>query len=167
MSHKLIRNLELRRQQAEQGANVQRTSASEVYRRCAKARMIETKMIVTEQLIVSNSTLLNQELNRGSTDWNKEAELIWYLLSMSKSTTHFDHTLLITFRTFIQSFIRISFTSSTILRISIRRSGGHPRLKSPRIRKAKLRLDALLPFPSMPWVKPYGRPPQLAVFSSR
>ena len=39
------------------------------------------KMIVIEQLAVSNSTVLNQELNWGSTDWNKEAELIKSLLS--------------------------------------------------------------------------------------
>ena len=41
----------------------------------------EQKMIVIEQLAVSNSTVLNQELNWGSTDWNKEAELIKSLLS--------------------------------------------------------------------------------------
>jgi hypothetical protein len=39
------------------------------------------KMIVIEQLAVSNSTVLNQELNWGSTDWNKEAEIIKSLLS--------------------------------------------------------------------------------------
>ena len=36
----------------------------------------EQKITVIERLIVSNSTILNQELNSGSTDWNKEAELI-------------------------------------------------------------------------------------------
>ena len=41
------------------------------------------KMIVIEQLAVSNSTVLNQELNWGSTDWNKEAELIKSLLSQT------------------------------------------------------------------------------------
>ena len=40
-------------------------------------------MIVIEQLAVSNSTVLNQELNWGSTDWNKEAELIKSLLSQT------------------------------------------------------------------------------------
>ena len=39
------------------------------------------KMIVIEHLAVSNSTVLNQELNWGSTDWNKDAEIIKYLLS--------------------------------------------------------------------------------------
>ena len=38
-------------------------------------------MIVIEQLAVSNSTILNQELNWENTDWNKEADLIKYLLS--------------------------------------------------------------------------------------
>ena len=38
-------------------------------------------MIVIEQLAVSNSTVLNHELNWGSTEWNKEAELIKSLLS--------------------------------------------------------------------------------------
>ena len=43
------------------------------------------EMIVIEQLAVSNSTyaVLNQELNWGSTDWNKEAELIKSLLSQT------------------------------------------------------------------------------------
>ena len=41
----------------------------------------EQKMIVIEQLAVSNPTILNQELNWGSTDWNKEADLIKCLLS--------------------------------------------------------------------------------------
>ena len=31
---------------------------------------------LAELLAVSNSTVLNQELNWGSTDWNKEADLI-------------------------------------------------------------------------------------------
>ena len=34
------------------------------------------KITVIEQLAVSNSTVLNQEHNWGSTDWNREAELI-------------------------------------------------------------------------------------------
>ena len=34
-----------------------------------------TQVVVIEQLAVSNSTVLNQELNWGSTDWNREAEL--------------------------------------------------------------------------------------------
>ena len=38
-------------------------------------------MVVIEQLAVSNSTVLNQELNWGSTDWNKKADLIKSLLS--------------------------------------------------------------------------------------
>ena len=41
------------------------------------------KITVIEQLAVSNSTVLNQELNWGSTDWNKEAELIKSLLSQT------------------------------------------------------------------------------------
>ena len=41
------------------------------------------KITVIEQLVVSNSTVLNQELNWGSTDWNKEAELIKSLLSQT------------------------------------------------------------------------------------
>ena len=43
----------------------------------------EQKMIVIEQVAVSNSTALNQELNWGSTDvdWNKDAEIIKSLLS--------------------------------------------------------------------------------------
>ena len=41
----------------------------------------EQKVIVIEQLAVSNSTVLNQELKWGSTDWNKEAEQIKYLLT--------------------------------------------------------------------------------------
>ena len=32
------------------------------------------KRRVIEQLVVSNSAVLNQELNWGSADWNKEAE---------------------------------------------------------------------------------------------
>ena len=39
------------------------------------------KMIVIEQFAVSNSTVLNQKLNWGSTDWNNEAEIIKFLLS--------------------------------------------------------------------------------------
>ena len=39
------------------------------------------KMIVIEQFVVSNSTVLNQELNWGSTDWSKDAEIIKSLLS--------------------------------------------------------------------------------------
>ena len=38
------------------------------------------KMIVIEQFVVSNSTVLNQELNWEGTDWNKEAEIIRSLL---------------------------------------------------------------------------------------
>ena len=38
-------------------------------------------MIVIEQFVVSNSAVLNQKLNWGSTDWNKEAEIIKSLLS--------------------------------------------------------------------------------------
>ena len=34
------------------------------------------KITVIEQLAVSNSTVLNQELKWGSTGWNREAELI-------------------------------------------------------------------------------------------
>ena len=41
------------------------------------------KIPVIEQLAVSNSTVLNQELNWGSIDWNKEAELIKSLLSQT------------------------------------------------------------------------------------
>ena len=41
------------------------------------------KITVIEQLAVSNSRVLNQELNWGSTDWNKESELIKSLLSQT------------------------------------------------------------------------------------
>ena len=44
---------------------------------------IKRKMIVIEQLAASNSTVLNQQLNWGSDDWNREAELIKYLLSQT------------------------------------------------------------------------------------
>ena len=43
----------------------------------------EQKVTVIEQLAVSNSTILNRELNWGSTDWNREAELIKSLLSQT------------------------------------------------------------------------------------
>jgi hypothetical protein len=39
------------------------------------------KMIVIEQLAVSNSTVLNQALNWGSANWDKEANIIKSLLS--------------------------------------------------------------------------------------
>ena len=44
-------------------------------------------MIVIEQFAVSNSTVLNQELNWASTDWNKEAEIMKSLLIQPKNVT--------------------------------------------------------------------------------
>ena len=45
----------------------------------------EEKRIVIDHLVTSNSTVLNNELNWGGTDWNKEREEIKLLLSKSKT----------------------------------------------------------------------------------
>ena len=48
-------------------------------------------MIVIEQFAVSNSTVLNQELNWGSTDWNKEAKII-SLFQVNQQNIRLDKT---------------------------------------------------------------------------
>ena len=42
------------------------------------------KIVVIDHLVTSNSTVLNNELNWGGTDWNKEREEIKLLLSKSR-----------------------------------------------------------------------------------
>ena len=43
------------------------------------------KIVVIDHLVTSSSTVLNNELNWGGKDWNKEREEIKLLLSKSKT----------------------------------------------------------------------------------